>query len=341
MYSYTVPLTLFLLPHAIHTLLHIPISLRSTTTPLPLSPRLPRPLTHSTYPTFFIFSSAILMHAWMYTPSLLPRSYASWISSAAHLHPSILSVLRSARMGRWLYASDLPLPDSSVLSPLASRLALPPTWADPANLDRSPTDPRGFGTTNGGAHGVRRFIAGWSFAMRMYFPLQLVMGSRRLYQSRALLLKRRALRQKVRVVLGMVVRAAMGAARSSVFLGAFIAGFYYTVCLARTRVGPRVFSKHGDIVSPQMWDAGMAITAGCLACGWSIWLERKERRGELALWVWPRAGVCLTGRVYEKKDQWRERLAFVSSAAIVLAAAQEPENLLKGVFGKLLRGIYA
>lgn len=40
------------------------------------------------------------------------------------------------------------------------------------------------------------------------------------------------------------------------------------------------------------------IMAGCLACGASIWIEQGKRRGEMALYVLPRALRTLL------KDQW-------------------------------------
>lgn len=38
--------------------------------------------------------------------------------------------------------------------------------------------------------------------------------------------------------------------------------------------------------------------AGCLICGWSIFIEQKKRRGEMALYVLPRALRTLV------KDSW-------------------------------------
>jgi hypothetical protein len=94
-------------------------------------------------------------------------------------------------------------------------------------------------------------------------------------------------------------RAVSDALRSSAFLASFVSLFYYSVCLARTRIGPKVIP--GEMVTPLMWDSGLCVGAGCLMCGWSVLVESPSKRQELALFVAPRAAATVLPRFYEKK----------------------------------------
>ena len=66
------------------------------------------------------------------------------------------------------------------------------------------------------------------------------------------------------------------------------------MCLTRTLVLARLF----PFISHNFWDGPYGcVMAGCLACGGSIWLENGKRRGEMSLYVLPRAvRACLPER---------------------------------------------
>ncbi|EKG17931.1 Ankyrin repeat containing protein [Macrophomina phaseolina MS6] len=53
----------------------------------------------------------------------------------------------------------------------------------------------------------------------------------------------------------------------------------------------------------------------------------------------PPNGHCLAADVVYLQHQWREHLTFTLSAAVILTAAQERPERVRGVFGKLLRGV--
>jgi hypothetical protein len=127
-----------------------------------------------------------------------------------------------------------------------------------------------------------------------------------------------------------------GAARSSAFLATFVSSFYGGVCLARTRLGPKLFPK----ITPQQWDAGLCIQAGCFLCGWSVLLETPKRQIELMLFVLPKALATVTGRRYDANKQWIEHLVFSLSAAVVLTAAKENKAVVRGVLGAVLNMVY-
>ncbi|KAJ5805266.1 hypothetical protein N7474_011153 [Penicillium riverlandense] len=132
-------------------------------------------------------------------------------------------------------------------------------------------------------------------------------------------------------------RALLDSAQSSAFLASFVSLFYYGVCLARTRIGPKVFDQ--KTVTPLMWDSGLCVASGCFMCGWSVLVEKARRRQELAQFVAPRAAATILPRLYDKKYQYRERVAFAVSAAILLTCLRERPSMVRGVFGRITTSV--
>jgi hypothetical protein len=109
-----------------------------------------------------------------------------------------------------------------------------------------------------------------------------------------------------------IKNAVTSAARSSAFLGTFIALYYYGICLARTRIGPRILGT--SVPVRNQIDSGMCVGCGCALCGWSVLIENEGRRKELGLFVAPRSLATLLPRRYLMEDQWKETLAFAMIA---------------------------
>ena len=232
-------------------------------------------------PLVFAVSCSIIMWSWFYSPDRLPHGYNSWISSAAEVDHRLIEALREARYGNFVYGKDTGI--APLLESMCEDYGWPKTWGDPAKTIPIPCEMVHMGTgPNCEKHGISRFGRAWFFAVRMYLPLRLLM-----------LLRQRKLTKR------RLVKSFLDASRSSAFLGAFIAFFYYGVCLARTRIGPRIFDQ--KTISPMQWDSGLCVRAGCLLCGWSILLEKPSRRQELACFVGPRALATVFPRRYEKK----------------------------------------
>lgn len=180
-------------------------------------------------------------------------------------------------------------------------------------------------------HALWRFWRGWMFAAKMYFPLQLFVLARHLKKTG------RPGDRLAGLTRDTLTAAVKDATRRSSFLGAFIAFFYYGVCLSRTLLGPKLFSS--KTVTPQMWDSGLCVLSGCLLCGSSILVEESKRRLEIVLFVLPRAAVTWFPRRYPHEHQWKEHLAFALSAAVVVATAQEDHRRVRGVFGRVLHRV--
>lgn len=228
----------------------------------------------------FAASSAIVMWAWFYLPERLPYSYGRWISEAAQVDTRLIEALRTARRAEWKYGE--PCPYEPPLESMCEDYGLPKVWGDPSKTVPFPCEIVHMGCgPSCEKHALWRFSKAFRFACTRYLPLQLVLRWR---SSRSL---------------SAFLNTVKTSFRSSAFLGLFVSLFYYAVCLARTRLGPKVFN--GKTVTPMMWDSGLCVAAGCMMCGWSIFVESARRRQEIALFVAPRAAATVLPRRYERK----------------------------------------
>ena len=282
------------------------------------TPRFAQALKTIADPAVFASSAAVIMWSWFYCPERLPRGYNHWISAAASIDHRLIKTLRLARQGDYLYGQETG--QAPLLEGLCRDLGLPEEWGDPVKTVPIPCTLVHMNTgPSCEYHGMRRFWHGWKFAMEMYLPLQLIIRMRS-------------------PSLKSLMAGLRNAAVSSTFLGAFVAAFYYSVCLARTRLGPKLFSA--KVITPQMWDSGLCVLAGCLACGWSILLEKANRRQDIAFFVAPRALATLLPRVYDKQYKRREQIVFATCAAVVLSAAGgRDSHRVRGVLGRVLERV--
>ncbi|KAL3489869.1 hypothetical protein BJX62DRAFT_148429 [Aspergillus germanicus] len=266
----------------------------------------------------FAASAAVVMWAWFYVPERLPRSYGKWIGEVAKVDERLIEALRRARRNIFVYGKDTG--QAPLLESMCKDFGWPLEWGDPAKTIpiRCEMVHMGCGSSCE-THAVSRFVRTFKFACATYIPLQIAFRFRSMNSMAALR------------------RAVSDALRSSTFLASFVSIFYYSVCLARTRLGPRIFSK--ETVSPQMWDSGFCVGAGCVMCGWSILVEHAKKRQEIALFVAPRAAATVLPRFYDTKYRYRERAAFAISAAVLLTCFRECPDMVRGVFGKVGRSV--
>ena len=230
----------------------------------------------------FVISSTVIMWAWFYHPGRLPRTYEKWISDTAQLDMRLVELLRRARRGEFVYGKDTG--QAPYVQKMCRDYGLPPEWGDPAKTIPLPCEVVHLGAgPSCEKYAAYRFLSTLKFAGATYLPLQVLLRLRKLRTGRR----------------DVVVRTATDAARSSAFLASFVSIFYYSVCLARTRLGPKLFDS--KTVTPQMWDSGLCVGAGCVMCGFSILLEQSYKKKELALFVAPRAAAAVLPRVYDRK----------------------------------------
>ena len=258
------------------------------------------------------------MWSWFYSPERLPKTYLSWISKIAQLDHRLLTALRLCRQGNLTYGSTTT--ENAHLPELCKELNLPEVMGNPTLTVPIPCELYHCGAGEScEVHAAMRFWNTFKLSMRIYLPLQGLD-----------LLRRSDLR------ISSVFTVLQNAARSSSFLATFVGSFYYAVCLSRTRLGPRLFPS----VSPQSWDSGLCVLAGCVLCGWSILVEKFSRQQEIALFVAPRAIATLLPRVYERTNQTREQLVFAASVATVMTAIQNRNRRhVRGVLGTVIERV--
>ncbi|PYH78016.1 integral membrane protein [Aspergillus uvarum CBS 121591] len=266
----------------------------------------------------FAASAAIVMWAWFYMPERLPRSYERWIGEVAKVDARLIEALRRARRGVLVYGKNTG--QAPLLQSMCRDYGWPLNWGDPSSTVPIPCEMVHMGCgPSCEKHAVSRFARTFKFACATYIPIQLLLRLRKLKSMSSL------------------KHALSTALRSSAFLASFVSMFYYSVCLARTRLGPKIFPR--DTITPMMWDSGLCVGAGCLMCGWSILIESAQRRQEIALFVAPRAAATVMPRFYDKKYLYRERIAFAISAAVLLTCAQERPEMVRGVFGRVAASV--
>ncbi|KDR84996.1 hypothetical protein GALMADRAFT_309287 [Galerina marginata CBS 339.88] len=300
----------------------------------------------------FVFwaCSARIMWCFFYepqSPHRLPRSYVKWISTLANLDGRIVQVLQHVRAGKWSYLSGSPL-HSGLLQASAMDLGYPALWGDPTVLPayggsvanetwkvlgiRSRPGVGGLpcevlhgkvGSSLGltescTANACLRAMTGFTEALAIYLPVHFLP---------VLLTRPQSLMRPHRLI-----ETLLGALRSASFLSSFISLYWYVVCLTRSLLLARLF----PYVSHDFWDGPYGcVMAGCLMCGSSIWIENGRRRGEMALYVLPRAvRACLPDawiKSGNKGVRLAERLAFILSISTLLTTAIHRPDSLRGL----------
>ncbi|EPT04339.1 hypothetical protein FOMPIDRAFT_1040121 [Fomitopsis schrenkii] len=290
----------------------------------------------------FWASSARIMWCFFYKPERLPRSYNKWIMTIANIDPRILAALRSLRAGTWSYRTHYSA-HPELVSSLSKDLGYPAAWGD---ITRMPAygGPNATATWKGLGVQGRDGIGG--------IPCELVhanasggsctknvalRGSQAFASALAIYLPVHFLpilltRPRYLLHPSKLLHTLLAVLRSASFLGAFVSSIWAAVCLTRTHLLARLLPA----VSHDVWDGPFGGTfAGSLVCGGSIWLEQGRRRGEITLYVLPRAiRACLPERWVRsgaKGMRWAERLTFVLSLSTVLTAAVHRPHSLRGL----------
>ncbi|KIM33988.1 hypothetical protein M408DRAFT_88986 [Serendipita vermifera MAFF 305830] len=285
----------------------------------------------------FTLATSRIMWCFIYQPFRLPQSYVNWINALANIDNRLLLALRAIRAGTWKYQTQS---DEArhILMTHAQELGYPASWGDPALLPgtggpKADEVWRTLGVTSrSGRGGVPcelvhgdlmtssctanagiRWVQAFTKALLIYLPVHTI--------PTLLVDPKRIIKDPFAVISAV--------SRSSAFLATFISAIFSTICLSRTIIGPRVFPN----LSHQTIDGSSGgVTLGCILCCLSLYIERGRRRGEIALYVLPRAIRTLFKEAWLRSDgrsvQWAERLAFaLSCSALVTFAKHDPSSL--------------
>ncbi|PVF99907.1 hypothetical protein CPB86DRAFT_267323 [Serendipita vermifera] len=297
----------------------------------------------------FTLATSRIMWCYFYQPFRLPGSYVQWISALAEIDERLLLALRALRKGTFRYGKKCP-ESQDILMSHARDLGYPENWGDPYRLPpmggaqadkvwqqlgvRSRPGRGGIPcelvhgdlhtsscTTNAATRWVRAFMK----ATLIYFPVHVIP---------TLLVNPTHLLNDPFTVIHAI-------SRSSAFLATFVGTIWYTICLSRTVVGPALFPK----LPQQIIDGPFgAIALGCFTCCFSLYIERGKRRGEIALYVLPRAVRTLFKeswlRSRSRSVQRTERLAFAFACAALVTFAKHDQASLRGLSRWALGFIY-
>ncbi|KAJ9475784.1 hypothetical protein PHBOTO_005845 [Pseudozyma hubeiensis] len=376
--SPTIDLTLFALVRGLDTLVRALAStpsttLRKSTTTTTKSPtlltRLASGITTQAEGFIFVICCAQIMWAWFYHPERLPPTYVKWITNLATMDERLLLALRCIRHGQplvWNYQSkEMTAEGVHLLGSLAEELGHPYQWGDPTRLPNTSVEARrmiqearregkegefvlygaagargrgemggmpcelvhcGTGGANCYKNALYRWIRGFRMSMAIYFPVHLL--PRLLFNPRGFF----------RQPLPALLKVLTGAARSAAFLATYIVGNWFPICLARSALLPRIFPH----IPFNFWDAGIGPALGSVACGFSIFIEERRKRAEMALYVAPRALFAMVEGAKkgwlsegERTALWAERAAFGASVGVVVCAARYRPDLLRGITGAM------
>ncbi|CDO71570.1 hypothetical protein BN946_scf184911.g40 [Trametes cinnabarina] len=278
--------------------------------------------------------SARIMWCFFYEPER--------IMTMANIDPRLLAALRAIRTGNFSYKRGTAVPPDLVPS-LSRDLGYPATWGDPALLPAyggpqadkiwkalgvSGRRGRGglpceviHGNVAGGsclANASVRGMQAFAEAVAIYLPVHIL----------PILITRPRKLLRLHTLLSTL----LSVARSASFLSTFVSSIWFAVCFARTLVLARLFPG----IPHDFWDGPFGGTfLGCLLCGASIWIERDRRRGEMALYVLPRAiRACLPAEWIKSgraSVRWAERLVFILSLSTLLTAVVHRPDTLRGL----------
>lgn len=269
----------------------------------------------------FIASSTLIMYSWFFHPERLPPAYRNWITQAANMDDDIVSLLKQIKEKKVKYGE--PGPGDEMMERYCARYGRGPREGSlVTNVPLSCEAVHAFKTKNCELHALWRFVRGFQFAFKLYGGINLFM----------LMFPRRNTTFASRLL-----RSLKSSIRSSCFLGSFIFLNWYGVCLARTRLLPKLFPN----VPPERWDDTICVASGCFLSGFSCFVDTPQRRKELALFVAPRGVGTLVSAEPTPRNLRIESVVFAISMAILVAYSRRDARKVRGIFGKGLDQVFS
>mmetsp|Transcript_25433 Transcript_25433/g.71321 ORF Transcript_25433/g.71321 Transcript_25433/m.71321 type:complete len:474 (+) Transcript_25433:100-1521(+) len=219
----------------------------------------------------FILSCFEIMHAWFFHSYTIPVTYRNWITRLADTDGDMLDTIKKLKTGEVRYGVY-----SDALMEFSKRYNVDFKRGNFRDIDMLPPDfvhPYDPHSCLGNA--VRRFANGFVQSFAIYAPVHLLptvlLGWKRLKEDPVQTLLR---------VFDKIMQ-------SATFLSVFIALVWYSLCVVR----------HSPLRDGREY---RGFLAGCFFCGFSIFIEQKSRRIELALKVLTDALISVWRRAERK-----------------------------------------
>lgn len=269
----------------------------------------------------FIVSSTLIMYSWFFHPERLPPAYRNWITLAANMDDEIVTMLRLIKEKKIEYGKEGPADE--MMKAYCEKYGKDPSKGSlVANVPLPCNVVHAFKTPNCEIHALWRFVRGFQFAFKLYGGINLFM----LFFPR-----------KNSTISKRLLRSLKSSVRSSCFLATFIFLNWYGVCLARTRLLPKLFPK----VPAKNWDDTICVASGSFLSGFSCFVDTPQRRKELALFVAPRAVGTLVSAEPTERNLRIEAVVFAISMAVIVAYSRRDARKVRGIFGKGLEMVFS
>ncbi|GAA5810268.1 hypothetical protein MFLAVUS_003688 [Mucor flavus] len=268
----------------------------------------------------FMLASTEIIFSWFFEPERLPRSYANWITGMSGIDLRLLSVLKGMRSGEWQYGKSSSLGND--LIKYCTQLGIPESYGDPCSGRVNCLVIHEGNTWGCEVNALNRFYKGFKQIFPVYLSVHLAPP---LFFRTARLLENPG---------ASILHILLASVRSSTFLGTYIAIIWYSICVVRTRVGHQLLG-----VDQRILDRTLGPLLGSMLCGLSLLVESKHRRGEMTLYVVPRALFSLTERLLSphQKGRWWEYMAaefgenvvFAASVMVVINAIYKDKSMVR------------
>ncbi|OLL24195.1 hypothetical protein NEOLI_001433 [Neolecta irregularis DAH-3] len=254
------------------------------------------------------------MYAWFYSPEKLPPSYNSWIKKMSCIDQRIIVMLKK------LHDKEIQFGQPSChrsLEDLSRDLGLDPKMGSIEENDALPCQVLHSNISGScEVHIAYRWLKGFESSIAIYVPLSLMFALRDPTTKN-------------------FKRALTSAIRSSAFLATFISNVWLGICATRSIIGPKLFPN----VNRNRYDETIGPLIGSFLCGWSILIENPKRRGELALFVVPKALTVVLPKSLQQHRIIETVLFGLSTGVIIRSLIDGKGRKVRGVFGKTLHWI--
>ncbi|KAF9585322.1 hypothetical protein BGW38_002907 [Lunasporangiospora selenospora] len=285
----------------------------------------------------FVLACTEIMFSFLYAPERLPGPYAFWITKMARMDKRLLETLRSVRAGKIEFQSTNPPEVANLLTGLCHDLKLDPKMGDFELRRRIPCELVHQGISKScETHAAYRLIQGFLVSTGIYLPVHLLPA----------LLSPKAFADKLQQYpLQTVTSTLLATARSSAFLGTYIALIWYGICSWRSKFVPLFMKATGRQYTSSTIDYIYGPLLGSFLCGFSVLIEKPHRRAEMALYVLPRAmysmwSRVMSGRISRRAEMAGEALMYALSMSVLLTGIMWRREMVRpsmqGLLGWML-----
>ncbi|OLL23766.1 hypothetical protein NEOLI_005124 [Neolecta irregularis DAH-3] len=254
------------------------------------------------------------MYAYFYSPEKLSPSYNSWINKMSTLDKRIVVMFKKLHDKKIQFGQ--PSSDRS-FEDLAFDLGLDPKMGSIEENDFLPCQVIHSNISGScKVHIAYRWLKGFESSIAIYVPLSLMLALRDPTTKN-------------------FKRALTSAIRSSAFLATFITNGWVGICATRSIIGPKLFPN----VNRNRYDGMIGPSIGSFLSGWSILIETPKRRGELALFVVPKALTVVLPKSLKQQRIIETVIFGLSTGVIIRSLIDGKGRKVRGVFGKMLHWI--